>query len=376
MGRAAENQTIWSRKWPERLSQWDWQTIGLVLAIKVLVLSYGLQAIASVSLVHPNWLEIWHRWDAMHYIRLAEQGYAAVGDSRVSLVFFPLYPWLVRLTAVVTSNYMLAALIVSGAASIAAGLAFRRMVALDESEAVARNAVWFLFIFPSSFFLHIAYTESLFLALTLGCFLAARTERWLWAGVLGAAASLTRVNGLILIPALMTEIALQYARTRRWRWSWLWLGLVPLGFLGYLWLNYEVTGDYFAFTKIMREHWFKKFAWPWSGVRDLWFRSRGLNINEGLNELIGVILTFVCAVVSWFRLRASYSVWITLNWLLITSTAYVLSVPRYALTLFPIFILFSLASTGRRLVFAIVTVWSLLYLGLYTSRFAEGLWAF
>ncbi|HET7512785.1 MAG TPA: hypothetical protein VFJ88_08455, partial [Chthoniobacterales bacterium] len=142
MGGAAENQTIWSRKWPERLSQWDWQTIGLVLAIKVLVLSYGLQAIASVSLVHPNWLEIWHRWDAMHYIRLAEQGYAAVGDSRVSLVFFPLYPWLVRLTAVVTSNYMLAALIVSGAASIAAGLAFRRMVALDESEAVARNAVW------------------------------------------------------------------------------------------------------------------------------------------------------------------------------------------------------------------------------------------
>ena len=31
----------------------------------------------------------------------------------------------------------------------------------------------------------------------------------------------------------------------------------------------------------------------------------------------------------------------TLNWLLINSTAFVVSVPRYCLTLFPIFILFA-----------------------------------
>jgi len=332
--------------------------------------------VATLSTSHGTWLEIWNRWDASHYLRLAEHGYATSGDTRVSLVFFPLYPWLVRGAAFFVRNYMAAAFVVSGIASIAVGLLLQKLVRLDESEAVARNTVWFLFIFPTSYFLHIAYTESLFLALTLGCFLAARNERWELAGLLGAGACLTRVNGLILGFALATEVIHQYWKTRRINLRWLWIGVVPLGFLGYLWLNHEVTGDYFAFTKIMHEHWYKKFASPWFGIHDLWLRALGLNVNEGLNELVAVAILSICTVWSWFRLRPSYSVWITLNWVLITSTAFVLSVPRYTLTLFPVFILFARATSGRRFWFAMLTIGSLLYFALYAGRFAQGLWAF
>lgn len=137
-----------------------------------------------------------------------------------------------------------------------------------------------------------------------------------------------------------------------------------------------MTGDFFAFTKIMHEHWYKKFATPWFGIHDVWLRALGMNVNEGLNEFIAVVLISVCMVFSWFKLRPSYSVWITLNWLLMTSTAYVLSVPRYALTLFPVFTLFAKATTGRRFWFAMLTVWSLLYFALYAGRFVQGLWAF
>jgi len=366
----------WDEELWERLRQWDWPTIGLVLGIKLLVLTFGVQAVASMTVSHPGWFEIWNRWDSLHYLRLAEHGYAAVGDARVSLVFFPLYPWLVRAAAFLVPDYMAAAIVVSAIASVAAALTLRALVRCDETQEIARSSVWFLFIFPTSFFLHIAYTESLFLALTLGCLLAARKERWALAGLLGAAASLTRVNGLILGPTLLAEVILQWKARRRWNWHWLWLGLVPVGFLVYLWLNHAVTGDYFAFTKIMREHWFKKFASPWFGVHDVWLRARGMNINEGLNEFIAVLLISVATVLCWFRLRLSYSVWITLNWLLINSTAFVLSVPRYALTFFPLFILFAIGCTGRRFWFSIVTLWSILYLALYAGRFAQGLWAF
>ena len=359
-----------------RISRADWETIGWVLAIKALLLTFGIQAIASYTRKHGGWLTIWNNWDATHYLRLAEHGYAAAGGSRVSLVFFPLYPWLVRLAAFVARDYTLAALIVSGFASVATALLLRRLARCDESEAVSRNAVWFLLIFPTSYFLHIPYTESLFLALTLGCFLAVRKAHWALAGLLGAGACLTRVNGLILLPALATEVALQFWETRRINLRWLWLGLVPFGFLGYLWLNYEVTGDFFAFTQIMQEHWYKKFASPWFGIHDVYLRALGMNINEGLNEFIGIVLVTICATWSWISLRPSYAVWITLNWLLISSTSYVLSVPRYALTLFPIFLLFAKACTGRRFWFAMLTVWSLLYLALYTGRFAQGVWAF
>jgi hypothetical protein len=362
--------------WRARIRGWDWETVALVLGIKALLLTFGMQAVAAMKPVHGGWLEIWNNWDAMHYLRLAEQGYVAAGEGRVSLVFFPLYPWLVRLTAFLARDYLAAAFIVSGFASIAAALLLRSLARCDESEEVSRSAVWFLFIFPTSFFLHIGYTESLFLAFTLGCFFAARKERWASAGLLGAAACLTRVNGLILLPALATEVALQYWQTRRINPRWLWLALVPFGFLGYLWLNHEVTGDFFAFTKIMQEHWYKKFASPWFGVHDVYLRALGMNINEGLNEFIAVVLISVCTIWSWVRLRPSYSVWITFNWLLINSTAYVISVPRYTLTLFPVFLLFAKACTGRRFWFAMLTVWSLLYLALYTGRFAQGLWAF
>jgi hypothetical protein len=359
-----------------RIRSWDWQTIGLIVGIKVLILTFGVQAMAAMHSSHPDWLEIWNRWDSLHYLGLAKSGYAAVGDTKVSLVFFPLYPWLVRGFAFFLRNYIAAAIFVSGLAAIATGLIFKQLVACDETEEVANGAVWFLFIFPTSFFLHIAYTESLFLSLTLGCFLAARKEQWHLAGLLGAGACLTRVNGLVLIPALTTEVLLQLWRTRRINWQWLWLILVPLGFMGYLWLNHEVTGDFFAFTKIMEEHWYKKFASPWSGIHDVYLRALGMNINEGLNEFVGEILITGAMIGSWVRLRPSYSVWITLNWLLINSTAFVLSVPRYALTLFPMFILFAIAVRGRRVCYALLTVWSVLYLALYTGRFAQGLWAF
>ena len=98
--------------------------------------------------------------------------------------------------------------------------------------------------------------------------------------------------------------------------------------------------------------------------------------SEGLNEFVAVVLITAGMIGSWIWLRASYSVWITVNWFLINSTAFVISVPRYALTLFPMFILFAMAVRGRRVGYALLTIWSLLYLALYTGRFAQGLWAF
>ncbi len=71
---------------------------------------------------------------------------------------------------------------------------------------------------------------------------------------------------------------------------------------------------------------------------------------------------------AWLRLRPSYAVWMTLNLLLFTSTSFILSVPRYSLTLFPLFILFALL--GRRPTwFQALTTWSLLLLALLATLF-------
>ncbi len=368
-----------------RLDRRELRLIATILAIKVLIFVFGVQSHAvltnsAITDAPRGWLEIWNRWDAPHYLQLAEQGYKATGEDRLLLVFYPLYPWVTRLFALVFGgSYVWSAFFVSGVASIVAGVLLYRLARLDCGRAQAERAVWFLFIFPTSYFLHIAYTESLFLALALGSFLAARQKRWMIAGMLGALASLTRVNGLILIPALGVEALWQWRESRRFDWHWLWIAAVGFGFAGYLLLNAHVTGDALAFQTIMREHWFKSLTAPWNGLLEnlnsMWWRSPSEAQMIGAQELIFAALGLVCAVLCWIKLRPSYAVWITLNWLLITSTSFVLSVPRYTLLMFPIFLLFA-EYGARRFWNTAITVWSLLFLALFASQFAEGHWAF
>jgi len=152
-----------------------------------------------------GWFEIWNRWDSINYQKLAEFGYLATDEMRPRLVFYPLYPWVVRAFSFVIQDYLISAFIVSTIASLATAILFYRLVTHEYSKELAQRAVWFLFIFPTSYFLHIGYTESLFLMLALGSVLAARKQLWLLAGILGALTCLTRVNGLVLVPALIVE---------------------------------------------------------------------------------------------------------------------------------------------------------------------------
>lgn len=365
--------------WRKLVGWWsaaDRDTSLLVIALKALVLITAALSVGTLFDSKDSWSTIWNRWDASHYLGLAEKGYTAVGEGRFSIVFFPLYPWLIRAVAFVCQNYFAAALLVSGVTSICAALLLRRLVELDQPAKVAQSTVWYLFIFPTAYFLHIAYSESLFITLVIGCMLAARKQAWAVAGTLGALACLTRVNGLVLVPTLLVEAYLQYSRTRRIDWRWIWIGATGLGFVAYLVLNYSVTGDPFAFSKIMEEHWYKKVTSPWVGVYGVWQRIPHFNLTEGLHEFVFIAFSLVCTVWSWVKLRPSYAVWMTLNWLLITGTAFVVSVPRYCLTLFPIFILLGRLAAKRPLVGSVATAVSLLLLGLFATKFAHGTWAF
>jgi hypothetical protein len=358
------------------------QTIAIVVSIKALLFLFAGQSYQVLQNQRVaglrGWLEIWNRWDAVNYQRLAQFGYSATGESQPLLVFYPLYPWTVRLFAFISRDYLVSAFVVSTIASLVTAILLLRLVELDYSRELAQRAVWFLFIFPTSYFLHIGYTESLFLMLALSCVYAARKQRWFVAAVFGALTCLTRANGLVLLPVLIMEAAYQYWTTRRWQWQWLYIALVALGFGGYLILNKHVTGDAFAFTSLMQQFFSKSLASPLTGIDNaIGSMSRAPSEAEmiGTQEVLFIALGLVCTIVSWINLRPAYSVWMTGNWLLFVSVSFVLSVPRYTLTMFPIYILFSMLA-ARRVWLAVITVWSLLYLSFFASMFAWGRWAF
>ncbi len=140
----------------------NYKVIGTVLITKFLILIFAFQ---SFQIVNDQSLKgvysfigIWKHWDAENYLNVAQLGYTAVGEHRFLIVFFPFYPSLIALFSVVFRDYLLSAFIVSAIASVALGLVFRELIKLDFSEKTAQFGVLFLFIFPTSYFLHIAYT--------------------------------------------------------------------------------------------------------------------------------------------------------------------------------------------------------------------------
>lgn len=395
----------------------DWIVVGWVLTIKLLLFWFGALSYAVLwdrYITSPHqWFAIWDQWDFGYYQKIAEFGYSGTDGSTA---FYPLFAWLIRLVAYFSKSYLAAGLTISGIASLVAAILLRRLVELDYPASVAIHSVWFFLIFPTAYFLHVGYSEGLFLALVLASILAARAERWWLAGILGAFCWMTRATGAVLVPALAMEATQQWwmrrksstegrvapewrvsshksndsesASTQRggynkgvrssWNWQWLWIGIVPAGFAVYLLINWRVSGDPFAFLQTRSLSFEQSFAPPLAGIRQaIWaqYPTAGEAEMVGVQELFFVALAFVCSIISWVKLRPAYAVWMTGSWILCASVSFFRSMPRYTLTMFPIFILFALLGKNRFWA-GVLTAWSLLLFALFAVLFAHGEWAF
>jgi len=159
----------------------------------------------------PHWLSAWSNFDGIHYLTLATRGYLAVGFIQA---FFPVLPLLLKSVWILTDN--LSTVVLFGQA-LAFGCFFVALMLYQKVHAAyatvgQRHSNWLLvllLLFPTSLFFAGVYTESLFLVLALGSFVAAARRRWWLAGILAGIASGTRVVGIMLVPALLIELGLQ-----------------------------------------------------------------------------------------------------------------------------------------------------------------------
>jgi hypothetical protein len=206
----------------------------------------------------------WANWDGVWYIRIASHGYASYPDSQA---FFPLYPLLVHyLGRALGGEFELAGIVISLACFFALCLMLYKLVAREFSPRVGFWTVVFLSFFPTSLFFQAVYTESLFLLLIVTCFYFSRRGTWPLAGLAGLLATATHISGIVLL----LPMALLYLRERGWeprriRLSAASLLLVPSGLA--LWMAYlKLTfGDPLIFRRA-QNHWGRSFAWPWQTV--------------------------------------------------------------------------------------------------------------
>lgn len=148
--------------------------------------------------------------DANWYLRIARDGYDPppyTSDAPHNWVFFPLFPLLVRLFATVIGSELLAAVVISNLALLGAMLILPRLaerLGFDEQTGV--RASWVVALFPTSYFFSAPFTESLFLLVTCGAFLALAESRILLAGAFMACATAARPTGMLLLPAFAAAL--------------------------------------------------------------------------------------------------------------------------------------------------------------------------
>ncbi len=361
----------------------DWRSILLaLLATRVGLLATGLVAAevmprgeSYLDLV-PGlpWLSMWVQWDAEYYADIAVAGYSYDPNATSTTAFFPLYPWLLRLGAsllgrVDTETVALLGLIVANLALFVALLYLVALIRHDLGASVARRAVSYVLVFPTTVFLSAVYAESLFLATAIGSLYHARRGEWYRAGICGLLAALARPFGIVLVIPLAIELLRQRPPLR----AALSLALIPAGtasFFTYLWWQ---LGDPWLYVRANLA-WGRGFAWPWEILLE--FAREPLVVfgwYHSVVDLSFVVAMTVLAVFAWRRLPASYAAFASVGLLFTLSTKVWISTPRHALALFPLIIL--LAVYGERRSFN----WAWLLLSTisaiaFAARFFSGHW--
>lgn len=322
---------------------------------------------------------MWQHWDPGHYLRIADVGYRSSGEDALFIVFFPLFPLLVATVGFVLRNLVVASLVVTTLASVASGWLLYRLVRLDRSEEQAQGAVVLLFAFPTAYALFAPYSEAVFLAAVLGSVYAARTGRWWLAGLAGMAAAATRIVGLALVPALLVEAFLMQKGGSAARK----LGaicLVPLGFVSYLAVNQVVHDDPLHFLEVQKDHWFQERVVPWEPVTSSIeaIRSSELTLESLFvhpARLVAIAFALVVLAYGWRSLRWTDRTFSAATMLMVLSASWLISLPRYLLAIYPLFV--TMGGLGRRrgLLWAAAAVGLALQLFLF-ARFSRGMWAF
>jgi hypothetical protein len=373
------------------------------------------------------------RWDSVWYLAIAQGGY---DHEAARTAFFPLYPLTMRGLGVVVGSDLIAGVLISLAAFGIALVLLYRLVKLELGEEVARVTVLLVAFCPMSYFFSAVYSESLFLALSVGCILQARMGRWAAAGVLGALAAASRNSGVaLLVPVVLLFLygpradgkraALLRRRSRPVRSpadgearpvreprplrallpcyrptpALAWALLIPAGLGAYVLALALATGHGLA-PFHAQQVWYRHFAGPFGGIWDgtvaawdglrqllhgppppLYFTAAGGDptVVAGQNlMLFGFLALGAVALVGVFRrLPFAYGAYC------LAALAFPLSypvgpqplasLPRYQVVLFPLFAWGGWWLCRRRLTTPAIATLAVL-LGLFTAEFAT--WRF
>lgn len=284
---------------------------------------------------------LWANFDGGHYFSIADTGYHTYQQA-----FFPLYPILISLLSRSVGIPLVPGGLIISHIAFFIGLIFFYKLAILEKVNHPFWSVIFLLLFPTSFFFASVYTESLFLVLSVSSVYFLKRKKLLVSGVLGMLASSTRLFGIFLLIFPIAEYLKQQKKEGRFLYL-LPMLLIPLGLVAYMIYLQQTLGDPLAFFHLQPKFGAERSGGNiillpqvlWRYLKILFFSSFSLPYVIAAFELIVFVLGMFLLWIGWkkFRIKSEYLIFSLLILLVPTMTGTLSSIPRYAISAFPLF---------------------------------------
>lgn len=197
-----------------------------------------------------RWARPFVRWDAVWWLSVAEVGYVADPKLKAeqNVVFYPLFPLLIRGLTKLGIPLVLASLLVSNGLMLLATCLLYRLVVKRSGVVAARWTLAFWLTFPSAFFSVVPYSESLLALLSILALQALLDQKYVASGLWCGLASAVKNQGVIIAGALLTPF---FHGPRRGRAL---VGMIcsGLGLLAYMGFLYQEYGDPILFVSAQK----------------------------------------------------------------------------------------------------------------------------
>ena len=333
----------------------------------IFIFFFGFLTLPQSEKFSNDFLKSFSNWDGGHYLGIAQFGYT----EKFQYAFFPFFPLIINIVNKLTSNYLIAALLINVVSAFLAVQVFFNLLKLDLEKKLAEKAALYLLIFPTSFFLLTIYSESIFLLFSLSSFFFLRKNKLLFATIFAAFASATRLAGIALVIALIIDVWTKEGINRK---NWYVL-LSPLGLIFYCWYLYNQTLDPFYFL-VAENHWQRILVAP--GL-NFWQTLTSLSSNGFILSHFNIFLDLLFAIlgvglsIRAFRfLPLNFAMYSLLSVSVPLLTPALSSIPRFLLPIFPIFIL--IAQVKNQYLILAYQIISLMLLSIFAILFINGYW--
>lgn len=286
-------------------------------------------------------------WDAQNYLKLAADWYV---PGEKSIAFFPLLPGIINVVWFFAGESFLIAQALVTLISFATVTAFYAMVRLLSDRRIAVWSAIVLITFPTAFFLHLIYTEGVFILL-FSLVVIGTWQRMSWlSGITSVLLVLSRPHGIVAVIGVLAAFAWtqRHAFSRHHSMTWASPFFAPLagalsGAALYLGNMYHATGDPLSGFAIQKKFGsgfdFYYLTHPLQWIHDaLLVEGTFMSINHSSLSRLIFFFTLIGLVLMWRS--KTFRAFVPLTAVLIAMSALpgtLASYARYALSMVMIF---------------------------------------